>query len=99
MNGDSMSSQLGPVSTWMGDLIRRLTEGIEVCSFWFLIFFSGFIEYIYSFTSKTFCLLVNDCLLLVKDYHLLVKDCHLLVKDSDLLVKDCHLLVKDSTSL
>ena len=63
------------------------------------IFFSGFIEYIYSFTSKTFRLLVNDCLLLVKDYHLLVKDCHLLVKDSDLLVKDCHLLVKDSTSL
>ena len=30
MNGDSMSSQLGPFSTWMGDLIRRLTEGIDV---------------------------------------------------------------------
>ena len=39
MNGDSMSSQLGAVSTWMGDLIRRLTEGIEVCSFLFLFFF------------------------------------------------------------
>ena len=39
MNGDSMSSKLGPVSTWMGDLIRRLTEGNEVSSFLFLIFF------------------------------------------------------------
>ena len=39
MNGDSMSSQLGAVSTWMGDLIRRLTEGIDVCSFLLLNFF------------------------------------------------------------
>ena len=54
-----MSSQLGPVSTWMGDLIRRLTEGIDVSSFLFL-FFSGFIEFIYSFTSQTFHLLVRD---------------------------------------
>ena len=110
MNGDSMWSQFDPVSTWMGDLIRRLTEGIDVSSFLFLNFFSGFIEYIYSFTSKTFHLLVKDCLLLVKDSQFLVKDrlpppCegfHLLVKDSppsEGLPPPCegfHLLVKDS---
>ena len=42
MNGESMSSQLGPVSTWMGDLIRRLTEGIDVSSFFVFKFFSWF---------------------------------------------------------
>ena len=99
MNGDSMSSQLVPVSTWMGDLIRRLSEGIDVSSFLFSKFFSGIIKYIYSFTSQNFHLRVKDCLLLVKDSHLLVKDCQLLVKDCQLLVKDSTSLLRIATSL
>ena len=67
MNGDSMSSELGPVSTWMGDLIRRLIEGIDVSSFLFLNFFLVSLDIFIPLLCKTFHLVVKDCLLLVKD--------------------------------
>ena len=41
---DSKSSQLGAVSTWMGDLIGIPTEGFDFYSFFFFFFCFHFID-------------------------------------------------------
>ena len=49
MKVDSKSSQLGAVSTWMGDLIRIPTEGLDFYSFFFFSFFLSFFFFLFLF--------------------------------------------------
>ena len=54
MKVDSKSSQLGAVSTWMGDLVRIPTEGFEFYSFFSFFFFSFFLFFFVLFSFYLF---------------------------------------------
>ena len=62
MKVDSKSSQLGAVSTWMGDLIRILTDGFDIYSFF--VFFFSFLFFSFSFLFHFIDLLLYFLLLI-----------------------------------
>ena len=60
MKVDSKSSQLGAVSTWMGDLIRIPTEGLDFDSFFFFFFSFFFILFFFFFFFGSTCELLRN---------------------------------------
>ena len=65
MKVDSKSSQLGAVSTWMGDLIRIPTEGFYFYFFFFFFFFCFHFINLFLYFLLLIFIALSVCLLFI----------------------------------